>query len=423
MTDEKRQAIKNTKRLTKERRKDKTIRVYKVKVDRSHLSKSRYHHLKMLFVEAKWLYNHMVGSDCIFTHDYKLKDIPVMNRDREFENRTIRHLSSQMRQAIVDGTKQNVFNLAKSKAAGRSVGRLRCVRSYDSIPLKQHAKNGTYFISSKNRIRLQGMKTHIHVRGLRQLGENPDVANAKLVRHGDDFYFHITVYESPMLKENTGKVVGIDLGIKDTLITSDGDKYKIHIPESPRLKKLQRRFNRRTKKGSNNRYKLRKRIQKEYRRIGNRKSDQANKIVSKLTQEYDLVAFQDESLRGWHSGLFGRTVQASVLGRIKSALKRKAETAIMVDRFFPSTKLCPLCGKLHESITLNDRWYDCQCGYSEDRDVKSAITILMEGLNQAGREPISLMPVEGSASAPATRFVEPRPGISTCPVKQEAHAL
>ena len=81
---------------------------------------------------------------------------------------------------------------------------------------------------------------------------------------------------------------------------------------------------------------------------------------------------QDENIKGWQKGLFGKEVQNSALGTLKDKLKKNPRV-IVIDRFFPSTKLCPICGTVKDDITLKDRTYICpKCGYREDRDVKSA---------------------------------------------------
>ena len=91
---------------------------------------------------------------------------------------------------------------------------------------------------------------------------------------------------------------------------------------------------------------------------------------------------QDENIKGWHKGLFGRQVQSSALGTIKAKLKA-SDTVLIIDRFFPSTRMCPQCGALKEDITLSDRTFICNsCGYTEDRDVKSAKTMLLAGRHE-----------------------------------------
>ena len=87
---------------------------------------------------------------------------------------------------------------------------------------------------------------------------------------------------------------------------------------------------------------------------------------------------QDENIRGWHKGLFGKQVQNSALGTLKRKLMLDPHV-VVIDRFFPSTRMCPRCGAINEGITLSDRVFTCGCGYAEDRDVKAAETLLLAG--------------------------------------------
>ena len=78
---------------------------------------------------------------------------------------------------------------------------------------------------------------------------------------------------------------------------------------------------------------------------------------------------QDENIKGWHKGLFGRQVQNSALGTLKAKLK-SSDNVLIIDRFFPSTMMCPECGVIKEDITLSDRTFICDtCGYTEERDI------------------------------------------------------
>lgn len=120
-------------------------------------------------------------------------------------------------------------------------------------------------------------------------------------------------------KEKNGKEIGLDLGIKSTITTSEGEKLDVSVEESDRLKRLQREMFRRAK-GSNNRRKTIRLIQREYQKLSNRKEDKANKIVSRL-KVYDCIVMQDEQISGWHKGLFGKQVQHSCLGLVKAKLK------------------------------------------------------------------------------------------------------
>ena len=153
------------------------------------------------------------------------------------------------------------------------------------------------------------------------------------------------------------------MGIKATITTSEGKKYKVLIEESERIKKCQRLIARR-KKGSSNKYKARKSLQRAYQRLMSQKRDTANKIVHELL-EHERVYMQDENLSSWHKGLFGRTVQHSVLGLVKAKLIKHERVRVLSSRE-PTTKYCPMCGKLKRNITLADRVYDCTCGAKYD---------------------------------------------------------
>ena len=116
-------------------------------------------------------------------------------------------------------------------------------------------------------------------------------------------------------------------------------------------------------------------MQRAYQRLTSRKKDTANKIVHDLL-EHEHVYMQDENLSGWHKGLFGRTVQHSVLGQVKGKLIKHERVTVLPSRM-PTTKYCPACGKLKKDITLADRTYECECGYSEDRDIHAARNMIL----------------------------------------------
>ena len=177
------------------------------------------------------------------------------------------------------------------------------------------------------------------------------------------------------------------MGIKTTITTSEGQKYKVLIEESERIKKCQRLIARR-KKGSSNQYKAVKLLRRAYQKLTSCKRDVANKIVHELL-EHEHVYMQDENISGWHKGLFGRTVQHSVLGIVKAKLMNNERVTVLSSRE-PTTKYCPVCGKLKKDITLADRVYECPCGYREDRDIHAARNmILLSKKNTCGTQEIN----------------------------------
>ena len=121
-------------------------------------------------------------------------------------------------------------------------------------------------------------------------------------------------------------------------------------------------------------------LQRAYEKDSNRRKDLAHKAVHKILSNYDFIAIQDEMIHNWHKGLFGRQVQHSAMGVVKAELM-KSSSVHVVSRDFPSTQICPMCGKLTKH-PLNERSYTCRyCGYHHSsRDRKAAISILSEAV-------------------------------------------
>jgi len=373
--------ISNSKKETKKRREGKQCIVRELKINTSKLSKADFRHLEMLFVEAKWLRNAILSSEQITEFDTKIKVVNGFNKDREEELKPINFLSSQMKQSVLDQVMQDISSLGAAKKKGRKVGKLKFVSEVNSINLKQFGSTYKIF-SDDDRIHIQGFKKKLKVFGMEQLFPQDAVyefANAKLIKRASGYYIHITCYVMERLVDTNRTIldsVGVDLGIKTTLTTSDGDKFDIKIKESDALKNAQKCHSKK-KKGSNNRYKQLKRLRREHERVEFRRKDAAVKIVSFLTKQYAVVYMQDENIKGWHKGLFGRSVQHSALGTIKHRLI--CAGSVVLSRNAPTTKECFVC-ESHEQLTLLARVFKCsECGYEEDRDIKAAKTIQLFG--------------------------------------------
>ena len=105
-----------------------------------------------------------------------------------------------------------------------------------------------------------------------------------------------------------------------------------------------------------------------------------NKIVHKLVNEYKIICFQDENISSWKENGHGKSIQFSAIGGIISALKRKAVTPIVVEKYYPSTQICSKCGN-KQKMNKRIRTYNCvACNCSIDRDINAAINIEKEGL-------------------------------------------
>ncbi len=331
----------------------------------------------MLFVEAKWLYN-----DCLnwldenkdkYASDYIIsKQITKLDKDGNREQVELDYLGSQMRQSVIADLQRNIKVLSKLKQNGYKVGKLNYRKEYKSVSLKQYGT--TYKILSHNKMRIQNIHGKLTVNGLDQFIniDGIEYANANMLNTPLGYYIAITTYIDKDKIQNKPKNkgrIGIDFGCTTSFTLSNGEEIDCTIQESDRLKRLQKKMFRQVK-GSKGREKTISLIRKEYTKLSNKKDDLSNKIVAYLSS-FDEVIFQDEQLQHWKVKN-GKSVQHSVLGRVKDKLQTK-QNCHMIDRWFPTTKLCTNCGTYNDNLKLSDRKFVCpNCGITDARDIHAA---------------------------------------------------
>lgn len=377
MTLSKNEQIRKTLLETRLRRATQRCLVYEFKINTKKLTKREFEQLKFYFIQCRWLYNYLLSLDNIDNFDTKTRVIYSLDKDKNKIERELT-IPAKVIQTVYKEIKQSIKGLAVVKKKGRKVGKLKFKSEYNSIELNQYGY--THELKEKG-FRVNGFKKIFRVHGLEQLeNKNYEYANAKLVQKPSGYYIKLTCFEN-LAKHRINKPVkevGLDFGIKAHITTSDNEKFNITIGESERLKGLQRKFARQVK-GSNNRDKTLIKIKREYERLLNKKKDRANKLVNYLCTNYSTVYMQDEMVSGWHKGLFGKQVQHSCLGLLKAKLQAQ-NNVVVIDKSYPTTKMCYNCGTIHKGITLNDREFICPtCGYKEERDLKAAKTVLFIG--------------------------------------------
>ena len=397
--------IAQTRQETAKRRQFQAAKTYQLKIVENKLSAKQKVTLDQAFLQAKWYTNDVInhletGKLNEYVSSAKEVNVRLGSDSDEYEERKLTQLSAQVKQAIVSRIGDSLSALKALKHNGRRVGRLRYTKEVNSLPLSQYGKTHRIVDESTFRIVKIGQ---VKVKGLQQIPQDAEFATATLNHKPDGYYVHLTVF-IPVVIDLSWEArtdVGIDLGIKDTLITSEGEKYHVRVEMSSRLKGLQRKLSRQ-KKGSQNYIKTVNSIRREYQKISNVKNDRANKIVHELMSNSGIVYMQDEMIHNWHSGLFGKQVQVSILGRLKARLTRHPRVCV-INKKCATTQLCPKCGALNRH-TLDKRVYRCSCGYTEDRDVHSAKIMLVFGMDKQnivkspGVERIST-PVEHKATA------------------------
>lgn len=321
---EKNKKISATLAKTRAKRAQQECKVFDLKIIKNKLILVQKEALERVFLEAKWYKNSIIACENIDVFDTKAKNVQVKMPDGSFETRELKHLGSQIKQSILTQVKSNIKTLATQKQNGRKVGKLNFVKEVKSIELKQYGNS--YRFKSATKVKLQNIPGYARVRGIEQL-EGYELANARLVRKPSGYHLLITAFKNKGdFKEKEfekGSKIGLDMGVKTHLTLSNGLKHNVLIEETERLKRLQRKLSRQVK-GSNNYHKTRYLMRKQYEYMNNQKNDAANKIVSKLLNEYETIYMQDENLKAWvkKNGYVkaGRKLHHSILGRVKAKL-------------------------------------------------------------------------------------------------------
>lgn len=204
-----------------------------------------------------------------------------------------------------------------------------------------------------------------------------------------EYYLSILVDGSLMRKvKETESAVGIDLGIKDFVIISDGEVFdNLHFKKSEnnKIKRLQRQLSRK-QKDSNNRNKARIKLAKAYKKINDRKQYYLHQVTNTLINENQVICMEELNVKGMlRNHKLAESISEMNFGEFRRMLEYKAKwygrTVVYVDRFYPSSKTCNHCGYIKKDLKLSDRQWVCpQCGEVIERDYNAALNILDEGL-------------------------------------------
>ena len=224
---------------------------------------------------------------------------------------------------------------------------------------------------------------------LQKYSKNIKSATLSKSKSGKYFLSILVEMEDTELKkfEHTDKQVGIDLGVKDFVITSDGEVFENkHFlkNEEKKMKKLQRQLSKK-KVGSNNRKKAQIRIAKLFERMTNKKEAYIHYVVNELLSSFDTIFMEDLNVQGMlRNHYLAKAIQEVGFFSFKQVLVNKAlvndKQVVFIDRFYPSSKTCSVCGYKKEDLTLNDREWTCpNCGTKHNRDINAAVNILLEG--------------------------------------------
>ncbi len=193
----------------------------------------------------------------------------------------------------------------------------------------------------------------------------------------------------PVFKPNS--IIGIDLGIKDIVITSDYEKYnneKLIQKYEKRIKRKQKELSRK-EKGSNNYYKWKQKLARLYSKLKNARKYLTHTITKKLTETNDIIVTETLKIKNMiKNHKLAKAITDVTLGEIIRQLeyktKWKGKKLYKIDTYYPSSQLCSICGYQNKMTKdLSVRKYTCpRCGSELDRDYNAAENILFEGIKQ-----------------------------------------
>ena len=228
----------------------------------------------------------------------------------------------------------------------------------------------------------------------------------------------------------TGHAVGVDLGVKDFAVTSDGKKIANprHLDRKARnLARYQRRLAHR-RKGSANRAKAAAKVARAHRKVRSARRDFLHRASTRLVRENDIIVIEDLNVSGMvRNRRLARAISDCGWGEFRRQLEYKCERArrelIVIDRWYPSSKTCSACGHLLAGLSLSTRHWTCpSCRARHDRDINAAKNILAAGLAVARGSPGDACGADvrhpGSSRVQSALKQEPRPARAGIPVLQ-----
>jgi putative transposase len=249
------------------------------------------------------------------------------------------------------------------------------------------------FYVSNDKFRLDGQYVKLPVidwiKMTEELRFDGRITAATVSRTADKWFIAIQVEMEDVIEPRIADgVIGIDLGVKTALVTSDGQTFEAPKPLKARLGKLRRlqRQHSRKQKGSQNRKKSQIRIARQHLKIRNVRQDWIHKITTTLCRENKAIYLEDLNVKGMlRNHCLARAISDIGFGEIRRQLEYKSkvyETTVgIIDRWLPSSKTCYHCGHVKDVLALSERTFICDhCGFSLDRDLNAARNILAAGL-------------------------------------------
>lgn len=251
---------------------------------------------------------------------------------------------------------------------------------------------------------------------IRQSQDVTEVTKSATFKRDARGYWFVTLvseFEMPdivLLPPDISKVVGIDLGLIDFATLSDNSDSisapKFYRKAQVKLRRAQRSLRRRVR-GSRREVKARAKVARIHQRIANQRGDFLHKLTTKLVLKYDGLCIENLCLLGLARTKLSKSFTDASMGEFRRQLEYKSQWnrkyLVIIDRFFPSSKKCSVCGELNHDLTLSDRDWSCNaCWCHHDRDYNAALNIRDEGLRMLAVGQTASLNAQGQLVRPET---------------------
>jgi len=281
----------------------------------------------------------------------------------------------------------NVDKSFKKFFKGAGYPKFKSKKSENSFSAYQNIKcNGNLLYFYKQKIKFRTSERYVCLLNTHKIKQ----VTFKKDKCGDYWATCLIVTEPSKELSKTNKIIGIDLGVKHLVITSDGEffEHKRYFDKAKnKLKRAQQKFSK-TEKGSKNREKCRTKIAKIHRKITRQREWYYHQISNKLLNDNQVIVMETLKVQNMlEKKELSRLISDASWGMLTQMLEYKAKwygrEIFKVDTYFPSSKMCSGCGSIKQDLKVSDRIYTCKnCNLEIDRDVNASINIKSQYKNK-----------------------------------------
>lgn len=340
--------------------------------------------LNQHFGHSRWVYNHFLNerkeqyqTDKKSDNYYK-QAATLTKLKKEEETKWLKEVNSQTLQFALRSLDTAFLNFFRGNA------------QFPKFKSRKHKNTFTipqFGTLADNKISIPKFKEGIKVKLHREV--KGKIGKMSITKTPTGKYY-VSIFTEQEADEfpKTNRQVGIDLGLKDFVITSDNKKFKNNRytkKYAKQLKKAQQHLSRK-QKGSNGFEKQKIKVTKIHEKIASCRLDTLHKVSKELVESYDLISVEDLNVKGMiKNHKLSKHIADASWGNFVNLLQYKCDwygrELVKVNRFFPSSKTCNECGWINQDLNLSDREWTCKsCGVIHDRDVNASRNILKEGL-------------------------------------------